>query len=317
MWDYYFPLKINMDTKPLELEALNYIESMVARYGFHYCFINYDENGGDFFIIQEIDSNLCTHLRCQSKGRSIFPNTSSIELKKHYVSDDFLVFVYLKPEDLDCVATYLFTGKDIKAKWKDHSDSYSLYLGRDFINNKENNAYIFNKERASIIESLLSRTARRNNPNYIKAISDSGFYCKMWSRTAGLPPIEYLSNLFSGEAVFALIGTDKFVFLICALIIQNRKSDTSLSPDWSFNYLKEMEILNYDKNQYRIGHYYHSDVSITYYNTWVEELLTGNGELFGYHLHMGDDEESVDNCVFRSSFGEKVGVKTESDAYEV
>lgn len=67
-----------MDTKPLELEALNELESKVARYGYKYARINYDDDGGDLYIIEECEGNTLSYLRCQSKGISIYPSHSSV-----------------------------------------------------------------------------------------------------------------------------------------------------------------------------------------------------------------------------------------------
>lgn len=103
-----------MDTKPLEHEALHEIQSKMARFGYKYANINFDENGGDFYIIGEIDNNRCVYLRGQSKGRSINNNSSNVVIPKDYVQDGFLVFVYVKPEDPDDVATFLYTTEDIK-----------------------------------------------------------------------------------------------------------------------------------------------------------------------------------------------------------
>jgi len=88
-----------MDTKPLELEALNYIESLVARYGYTFFNPNYDEKGGDFIINLEKEENIYCGLKCQSKGRRISPNGSNVVIPKGYVVDGFLVFVYVRPEN--------------------------------------------------------------------------------------------------------------------------------------------------------------------------------------------------------------------------
>lgn len=51
--------------------------------------MNFDELGGDFFIIEEDERNTLRYLRCQSKGRSIQHNHSNVVIPKSYVSEDF------------------------------------------------------------------------------------------------------------------------------------------------------------------------------------------------------------------------------------
>lgn len=165
-----------MDTKPLEHEALHEIQSKMARFGYKYANINFDENGGDFYIIGEIDNNRCVYLRGQSKGRSINNNSSNVVIPKDYVQDGFLVFVYVKPEDPDDVATFLYTTEDIKTLWRENDNSYTLYLSKDFIYNGENNRFLFKKTRAKIVDNLLTIFGEESRQIYINAVSDSGFY---------------------------------------------------------------------------------------------------------------------------------------------
>lgn len=291
-----------MDTKPLETEAMDYIRSKVARFGYKFAELNFDEDGCDFLIVKIIKKDKhykykC--LRCQSKGRSIFPNASNIEIPKSYVGEDFLVFVYLKPEDVDSVADYMFTADDIKSRWNDKGETYYLYLDKDFIRKEKNNKFLFDKDRASIIQKLLTTVGSETNPDTVSALSDSDFYYKMWQKTGGLPPLEYLCKVSDDEYFANLLNEPKFLFLICALIIQNRDSDFQFSVDWAFEPIKGMNICGGEKDGYVGGTTYFSDVAITYRNTWVKELNTESGELAGYHLHIGDKEESVDAYIWR------------------
>ena len=121
----------------------------------------------------------------------------------------------------------------------------------------------------------------------------------MWQKTGGLPSLEYLCEVFDNEYIDILYNEPKFLLLICAQIIQNRDSDFRFSVDWAFAPIKVMNIHGSEKDGYVEGTTYFSDVAITYRNTWVKELISESGELAGYHLHIGDKEESVDAYIWR------------------
>ena len=288
-----------VDNKPLEHEALYCIISKVERFGHKSATVNFDKNGGDFYIFEPIERNKCVYLRCQSKGRSVSSKGSNVKIDKTYVGDDFLVFVYVKPDDLDKVAVFLYTAEDIRTNWKDSGESYSLSLCRSFIDNGKNDEFLFNSNRAEIIKPLLKKYGKESKPEIIVAVSDSGFYYKMWQKTGGLPPLEYLRVVYDRDDIFDYIGTSKFVFLLCAIVIQNRENDTSLSIDWAFSILETFNHHGYRAEEYSIGERYSSYVGITYYKTFVDELCSETGELMGYHLHMADDEERLDMYVWR------------------
>ena len=82
-------------------------------------------------------------------------------------------------------------------------------------------------------------------------------------------------------------------------VVQNQTvNDSSMSIDWAFYYLKPLEGDMEKKIDFDAGKVYISNAEITYYKTKVEEMLK-EGELLGYHLHIGDCEENVDAYVLR------------------
>lgn len=287
-----------MDTKPLELEALNQIQSLVSRYDYHIANPNYDVNGGDFFIFEERGGGICFLLKCQSKGRDISSHASNVSIPQSYVVKNFLVFVYAKPEDVDQTKVYLFTAEDILNDWRKKGNDFILYLSQDFNRRTENEKYLLNKERAKIIEVLLAEVSRKTSIDYIYALNDSDFYFTMWQKTGGLPSIEYTRDIFSGDD-FLYIGMAKFIFLLCASVIKNDNSDFSLSIDWAFECLKEVSNDEMESLEYKEGREYHSDVAITYGRTWVREMLSEDGTVKGFLLHIGDSEESVEAYVIK------------------
>lgn len=285
-----------MDTKPLELEALNYIESLVEKYGYNCYDPDCDKNGGDFLIMTEEQENVYFGLKCQSKGRKVFPKGSNVVIPKGYVVDSFLAFVYIRPKDPDETKTYLYTANDIQTSWKDNGKSYVLYLPKDFTNRKENEKYYLNKERSEIIGILLESVSRKIKYEEIRVAEN--FY-SLWQKTGGLPSLEYLRDVFDKDDLSYIFDTKKFIFLLCALVIQHKDDDFSLSIDWAFLPLKNISDDTETVIESNKGHIYHSNVAITYYKTWVEEILSRDEQLLGYHLHMGDSEESIDAYVMK------------------
>ena len=284
-----------MDTKPLELEALNYIESLVARYGYTYFNPNYDENGGDFIISIEKEDGVYCGLKCQSKGRNVSSSDSNVVIPKVYVIDIFLVFVYVRPENPDQTKVYLYTSNDIRTSWNDNGKSYSLNLSRNFTNSNENEKYCLNKLRSDIIGELLSGVEGRIKCEDVQTIE---YLYGLWEKTGGLPSVQYLHDVYDNNMSF-ILDAKKFIFLLCAIVIQNKDDDFSLSIDWAFLPLKNISGDNEAVYESNGGHTYHSNVAITYYKTWVREIMSQDEQLLGYHLHIGDNEESIDAYVMK------------------
>lgn len=284
-----------MDTKPVELEALNYIESLVARYGYTYFNPNYDEKGGDFIIDLEEEDNFYFGLKCQSKGRNVSSKGSNVKIHKGYVVDRFLVFVYVRPENPDETKVYLYTAYDIRTSWKYNGKSYSLNLSRNFTSNKKNERYFLNKQRSEIIGELLAGVKKRIRCEDVQMIE---YFYGLWKKTGKLPPVHYLCEVYDDDLSF-ILDARLFIFLLCGLVIKNRNDDPSLSIDWAFLPLKSISDDKEKVIESNEGHTYLSNVAITYYKTWVREIMSRDEQLLGYHLHMGDDEEFIDAYVMK------------------
>lgn len=289
-----------MDNKPLELEALNYVESKVASYGYSYADPNFDKDGGDFLILREMSDTSLKVLRCQSKGRTLHRSNSNICIPEKYIRSSFLVFVYLRPLNPDDVKVYLYTGDDIKSKWKKGAGCYRLDIDKEFLYNKENNLYLLDNNRSSVIGKILDRLDGSYDYEQVSAISDTDFYFRMWQQMEVLPPLEYLRFLNDTSELLDLITTGKFIFMLSAIVVQNQKYDNSLSIDWAFVSLKYSYCELEKEIDFVQGRKYHSYVETLYRSTWVEEMLNDNNQLLGYHLHIGDKEEYIDAYVLRS-----------------
>lgn len=296
-----------MDTKLLENEALDWITSSLSRYKIRFVKMSFDEDGADFYVVKKEDSKSSLILKClkgQSKGRNITMRGEDVVIPRDYVTDNFLAFVYVKNEDTDEVATYMYSADDIRKTWKDAGDNYRLYLPKDFNHKEENLKYLFNKQRSELIEKLLDKVGIKRNETDVCVLSDAEFFFRMWQKTGGLPPVEYIRSVFSVEDLI-YIGNKVFIFLLCASIIQNDSYDSSLSIDWAFSWLKDVSGDSEELVIENKGALFYSDVAITYGKTWVQELLSSDGSVDGLLLHIGDSEESVEAFVMKN---EKYGI---------
>ena len=294
-----------MDTKPLETEALRQIEASLLKYNFKCADLSFDEDGADIFVIKKVEYGSSVYwkcIRCQSKGRDVSQRSSSVVIPQGYVRDDFLLFLYVKPEDVDDSKTYLFTANDIRCYWQVSNGMYKLYLPKNYCNNHLNDGYLFNKKRAEVIEDFLTDVDRNLKDRDVVALTDAEFYFEMWKKTGGMPPYEYLIDLFSDDNMDYIVDTEVFIFMLCASVVVNYNNiyDHRLSIDWAFQDLKMFEKRINGFKEVMKGESYHSDVAMIFSRTWVQELLTENGQLEGYHLHMADNEEAVDAWVIKN-----------------
>jgi len=55
------------------------------------------------------------------------------------------VFVYVKPENVDEVETFLYCAEDIISNWKESEESYILYHSKTFVKERSNDRSLFVK----------------------------------------------------------------------------------------------------------------------------------------------------------------------------
>lgn len=294
-----------MDTKPLEHEALNQIKALLSLYNYKFVEMNFDENGADIFIVKEEECDSTLFLKCikgQSKGRNITKCSSEVVIPCRYVSDNFIAFVYVKKEceEENEAKTYLFSADEIRNYWKRRSGDYVLYLPQNFNYKKDNEQFLFNKKRSAIIDDILNKVGESRIASDINILSESEFYFEMWRKTGGLPSYEYIKDVFKVGFSDGILFSGKFVFILCASLIVNHDiADIDLSIDWAFNVLRYFEIKNGISLEYKKGETVFTNVAITYGNTWVQEILSNECDVIGYHLHIGDKEEAVDAIILK------------------
>lgn len=293
-----------MDTKPLEKEAVSQITALLLKYEFKCADLSFDEDGADLFLIKKEERETDVYwkcLRCQAKGRDVSLHGSNVTIPESYVREDFLVFVYVKPEDVDSAQTYLYTAGDIQEVWGYKNGEYVLYLPKDFVFREENEKYLFNKSRKGVIDDLLKDVDNDLLTKDVNALTEAEFYFRMWQKTGGLPPVEYIRDLFSNDNMSYLMDTEVFIFMLCASVVVNYDIfDQRLSIDWSYECLKQFGTREEESVEQEEGRKYSTDVAITFISTFVRELVSKGKEITGYHLHIADNEEAIDAYVMRN-----------------
>lgn len=291
-----------MDNKPLEKEALDLIKSRVAKYNFNYSEPNYDKDGVDFFILEECGNNIFKAINCQSKGRDISIRNSQIKIKKNYVQDDFILFLYLKNDNLDEEPIYLFLKEDI-TNWKVNDESYCLNIPKDSIERKKIEKYYFNKKRSCLINEMLLKTDRNVKSTFITNYSDLNNLHILWKETGSIPDSNLTYKLVNDFDDYDYISLKSLLFLLCINIYNEEKNECYYGIDWSFQYLKtfndvqsqcQIENINIIKR-------YFSNSAITYHRTFLELINhSKNNELIdGFRLVIGDSEEEIECYLFR------------------
>ena len=193
----------------------------------------------------------------------------------------------------------MYSAEDIRNAWEHKEDNYRLYLPKDFNLKEQNQKYLFNKKRSETIDLLLDKVGVERNEVDVNNLSDAEFFFTMWQKTGGLPSIEYIRSIFSVDDMQD-VGIRFYIFLLCASVIKNDSSDFSLSIDWAFSWLKAISIDSEELVLKDNGQIFYSDVAITYSRTWVKEILSMKNEVDGFHLHIGDSEESIDAYVMKN-----------------
>lgn len=286
----------------MEHEALDWITSSLSRYNKRFVMMSFDENGADFYIVKKVENESSLILKClkgQSKGRNITKRSENVVIPKEYVTDNFLAFIYVKKEDTDEAVAYMYSADDIRNTWKESEVDYKLYLPQKFNHEEANQKFLFNKQRSEIIDKLLDKVGVERNEVDVNNLSDAEFFFTMWQKTGGLPSIEYIRSIFSVDDMQD-VGIRTFIFLLSASVIKNDSFDFSLSIDWTFSWLKAISIDSEELVLKDNGQIFYSDVAITYSRTWVKEILSMENEVDGFHLHIGDSEESIDAYVMKN-----------------
>jgi len=291
-----------MDNKPLEHEALNCATSKVARYGYKFSHPNFDKDGGDFFIVEELADNVQKVITSQSKGRNITDNNSNIKINTRYVKDNFLLFLYLKDDNYDNDDTiFIFTKENIE-HWEIKKDYYYLNIPQDsldkslFLKNK------FDKANSKLIAEILTKTDIDIKVEYrtITNLNTLSSLFDLWKNIGSLPDAYLTHKLLVDFDNYPFINIEHLIFLLCITIHNEKNLELSDSVDWAINYLKqysEVKPNNYILDFQTVNMIYPSFM-VTYDKTYLEYLMKESEQ--GLRLHIGDKEEYFDCYLFNS-----------------
>lgn len=160
-----------MDTKPIEIQSESRIQSELIKHGFLVNKPNFDKEGADLLLLSSIKKKDVHLLKIQCKGRTIKNTGSYIDIPVSYVTENFVVFLYVIDENLNDIL-FIFFHDDIIADWEKLDNKYILR----FTHKKLKEPYFlereFNKEMAC---KLKSRLEQQKIKKYTSLIIDGLF----------------------------------------------------------------------------------------------------------------------------------------------
>lgn len=290
------------DNKPLEKEALNLATYKIAKYHFLYSDPNCDKNGGDFLIHKECGNGLHKIIKCQSKGRNISLNSSSVKIAKSYVLDDFILFIYLKDDAIDKESIYLFFKKDIET-WNSNDKEYSLRIPQNSIETGLLKEFYFDKKRASSINEIFSNIKETVKSEFITTYSDLNSLYLLWKETGSMPDAILTHKLLIDFDDYEHFSLDGLLFLLSISVYNEENINDYVGIDWAFQYLRLFNDISPEyiiENVKSIKTIYSSS-AITYTKTFIEIVSYNRDkeQINGIRLVIGDKEEYFESYLFR------------------
>ena len=280
------------DTKPLEKEALNLIHYKLQKFGYQYAELSFDEDGVDGIIYNDVH-NLKKILRFQAKGRSIITNSSNVKIRKEYLLEQLICFVYIVTDNEEESHLYMFTSEDI-CQWNQDENNYKLYIGKEFTSDSSNDRFRFTKQRASLLSDLIQKQEYMSYKIDLDDLELIKLSYYLWINYDSLIDASLLAKIDEENNIF-IYSTPIGIFLLCLYVI-HEEAGGFFGIDWSMQYLKMIEsniFVNTDLLE--VKDTYRSDYGFTYHNTYVEKVISKHdASVHGFHLHIGDKEESAD-----------------------
>lgn len=288
------------DNKPIELEAENYVCSRLAKMNLRYSKPNFDLNGGDIIIINQIDKDSYKSINVQVKGRDITTNNSNVKIHKNYIADNFIFFLYLRINEDYKDYLYCFFKKDISS-WEIREDNYYLNIPHKSIENKVFKSFQFTQDKASKISDILSKQREKHfndNTEWNLTLLENNI--RLWQTTKCLPDHNltswFIENTYPN---YSLISHN--IFLTCLAIIHSDKLQTISAVDYMFIHLKNCELKTEATiTNIEVIETFTSSWLITYPKSRVDLLqLRYNSVLLNaLRLVFGDNEEQIESILF-------------------
>lgn len=116
------------DTTVMEYTAEDLIAHKLQRANILVAKPKFDQDGADLLALLDVKDN-AKFCRIQCKGRSLGRSrTSSVTLPTKYVSDGFVLFLFIETGDREVTHLFCFLGREIRADWNQRDDQYVLNL---------------------------------------------------------------------------------------------------------------------------------------------------------------------------------------------
>ncbi|UUZ73389.1 hypothetical protein LP415_09110 [Polaromonas sp. P1(28)-8] len=87
----------------------------------------FDQDGADLLALLHVKDN-AKFCRIQCKGRSLGKYGASVEIPTKYVSDGFVLFLFVETGDPESTPLFCFLGREIRANWKKRKDGQQYRL---------------------------------------------------------------------------------------------------------------------------------------------------------------------------------------------
>jgi hypothetical protein len=124
-----------MDNTVMEYTAEDLIAHKLQRSGILVAKPKFDQEGADLLGLLGVEDG-ARFCRIQCKGRSLYKSSqSSVDVFKKYVTDGFLLFLFVETGDKEETHLFCFLGKQIRELWSLSSDSkkYVLSLSKALV----------------------------------------------------------------------------------------------------------------------------------------------------------------------------------------
>lgn len=267
----------------------------------------FDRNGADLLALRKVDKE-AKFIRIQSKGRTIKDSqTSSLEIPKYYVDDDFVIFLHIEIDQVDDendTYFYCFFSNEI-TKWKSDNENYKLYIPNKFYEKDNFKACLFNKEKAyKIIDIIESANVEESFNKYINNFDRMlESFISMWEKSNILPDTDALEVLTELDFNQTSLFENEFLFYSAFY-----KHDTLSENYWIvsfetlFHYIaEESNLIEPIFNKYNLKQVKYSDSSISDWYICYRKYLIASIVL----ECNGEDLEGV-YCFCRDSEGEGI-----------
>jgi len=161
-----------MDTTHTAYTAEDLISYRLQRSGLLVAKPKFDREGTDLLVFMNVGSG-AKFVRVQCKGRSLIKSSfSNVEIFESYLTDGFVLFLFINNGAENETNLYCFFSDDIKKNWKRKSYSNSAkniyrisFSKSTFQNpNKKGNLtdYLFSEEKIDKIKKVIQKTSTKN-----------------------------------------------------------------------------------------------------------------------------------------------------------